>query len=178
MNPGILLLVHAAAAWFMTGLIWLVQVGHYPLLARVGAAGYRDYHLARQSLITLIAGPAMLVELAAAVLLLFHRRDPWTLAGVALLAVIWSSTALLQTPLHNALSTGFDPESRAPGAYELDPHHCLDGPRFARRLLDSRDVSLSELSGALPSTLFGTRPGATDGSTGTGRVPIFSTQRD
>ena len=97
----------------MTGLIWLVQVVHYPLLARVGAAGYRDYQLAHQSLITLIAGPAMLIELAAAVLLLFQRRDPLTLAGVASLAVIWSSTALLQIPLHNALSNGFDPEIHA-----------------------------------------------------------------
>ena len=47
------------------------------------------------------------------VLLPFQRRDPWTLAGVASLAVIWSSTALLQIPLHNALSNGFDPEIHA-----------------------------------------------------------------
>ena len=113
MNPGILLLVHAAATWFMTGLIWLVQVVHYPLLARVGAAGYREYQLAHQSLITLIVGPAMLIELAAALLLLFQRRDAWTLAGVALLAVIWISTALFQIPLHNALSAGFDPAVHA-----------------------------------------------------------------
>jgi len=112
-NPGILLLIHAAAAWFMTGLIWLVQIVHYPLLARVGAAGYRDYQLAHKSLITLIVGPAMLIELVAAVLLLFQRRDPWTMAGVALLAVIWGSTALLQIPLHNAVSSGFDPEVHA-----------------------------------------------------------------
>jgi len=112
-NPGILLLIHAAAAWFMTGLIWLVQIVHYPLFARVGAAGYRDYQLAHKSLITLIVGPAMLIELVAAVLLLFQRRDPWTMAGVALLAVIWGSTALLQIPLHNAVSSGFDPEVHA-----------------------------------------------------------------
>ena len=55
----------------------------------------------------------MLIELAAPVLLPFQRRDPWTLAGVALLALIWASTALLQIPLHNALSTGFDAEVHA-----------------------------------------------------------------
>ena len=32
---------------------------------------------------------------------------------MALLAVIWGSTALLQIPLHNALSAGFDPEVHA-----------------------------------------------------------------
>ena len=55
----------------------------------------------------------MLIELAAALLLLFQRRDAWTLAGVALLAVIWISTALFQIPLHNALSAGFDPAVHA-----------------------------------------------------------------
>jgi len=109
MNPGTLTLVHAAAAWFLTGLIWMVQVVHYPLFARVGAAGYREYQLAHQSLISLIVGPAMLVEAIAATVLLVQRRDPLTIAGAALLALIWLSTALLQVPLHNALSDGFDP---------------------------------------------------------------------
>ena len=109
MNPGTLTLVHAAAAWFLTGLIWMVQVVHYPLFARVGAAGYKEYQLAHQSLISLIVGPAMLVEAIAATVLLVQRRDPLTIAGAALLALIWLSTALLQVPLHNALSDGFDP---------------------------------------------------------------------
>lgn len=97
----------------MTGLIWLVQVVHYPLLARVGAAGYRDYQLAHQSLIALVVGPAMLAEAACAVLLLATRRDALTIAGAALLAVIWLSTALLQVPLHNQLSQGFDADVHA-----------------------------------------------------------------
>ena len=35
----LLLLLHAAATLFMTGLIWFVQVVHYPLFARVGEDG-------------------------------------------------------------------------------------------------------------------------------------------
>jgi len=108
-----LLLVHAASAWFMTGLIWLVQIVHYPLLSRVGAAGYADYQLAHQRLISIVVGPAMLIEAGAAVLLLLDRRNPWTLTGVALLAVVWCSTAFLQVPLHNALSIGFDSETHS-----------------------------------------------------------------
>ncbi len=108
MSSGTLLLTHAAATWFMTGLIWCIQVVHYPLFARVGVAGYRDYQLAHQSLISLVVGPAMLIEAAAAALLLAARRDAATLSGAALLAAIWLSTTFLQVPLHNALAAGFD----------------------------------------------------------------------
>lgn len=113
MNTSTLHLVHAAATWFLTGLIWVIQVVHYPLSSRVGAAGYRDYQLAHQSLISFIVGPVMLFEATSAILLLFTRRDPATVIGAALLAVIWLSTAFLQIPLHNALATGFDPEVHA-----------------------------------------------------------------
>lgn len=113
MSISTLSLVHAAATWFMTGLIWLVQVVHYPLFARVGAAGYREYQLAHQSLITFVVGPAMLIEAIASTLLLLNRRDASTTIAAALLALIWLSTALLQVPLHNQLSHGFDAEIHA-----------------------------------------------------------------
>lgn len=111
MSPSTLLLTHAAATWFMTGLIWVIQVVHYPLFARVGADGYRDYHLAHQSLISLIVGPAMLVEALTAGTILVVRRDTPAVASAALLAVIWASTAFLQVPAHNVLANGFDAEA-------------------------------------------------------------------
>lgn len=39
--PGALLLVHAAATWAMVGLVWFVQVVHYPLFAQVGGMSLR-----------------------------------------------------------------------------------------------------------------------------------------
>lgn len=111
MHGSTLVLIHAAATWFLTGLIWMVQVVHYPLFARVGAQGYRDYQLAHQALISLIVGPAMLVEAGAAVLLMLAKRDAWTMTAAGLLVVIWLSTAFLQVPMHNALSHGFDAEA-------------------------------------------------------------------
>ena len=113
MSFSTLLLVHAAASWFMTGLIWLIQVVHYPLFARVGTAGYREYQVAHQKLISFVVGPVMLVEAGATALVLLERRDGWTLAGGALLAVIWASTAFLQVPMHVALSQGFDAQAHA-----------------------------------------------------------------
>ena len=106
------LLANLAATWFMTGLIWFVQVVHYPLFAAVGRDGFTAYHAAHSRLTTLVVGPPMLIEAAAAALLLIARpaavpaAAAW--AGAALVAVIWIATAMLQVPQHGALGGGFD----------------------------------------------------------------------
>lgn len=41
-----LLITHAAATLWMTGLIWFVQVVHYPLFALVGSTGFAAYESA------------------------------------------------------------------------------------------------------------------------------------
>lgn len=107
-----LLIVNAAATWFLTGLVWFVQVVHYPLFARVGAEGYPAYQAAHQARTTWVVGPAMLAELATAFLLAWSPppRLPaaWLWAGLGLVLLIWLSTALLQVPVHERLSGGFD----------------------------------------------------------------------
>jgi hypothetical protein len=108
----LLFLSHAAATWYMTGLIWFVQVVHYPLFAAVGRQAFSTYEQRHTSRTTWVVAPPMLVEAATAVLL-FWLRPPgvsdWQLwTGVILVAAIWLSTALLQVPGHQALSNGFD----------------------------------------------------------------------
>jgi hypothetical protein len=96
----------------MTGLIWFVQVVHYPLLARVGAASFVEYERAHVRRTTWVVAPAMLVEAATAIVLPFvfatqpGRVLAWS--GLALLAAVWMSTALLQVPCHRKLARGFD----------------------------------------------------------------------
>ena len=115
--PTIALIANAAAAWFLTGLIWIVQVVHYPLFASVGREGFGSYESAHARLITLVVGPAMLAELAAALVLAFVRPSAvpawaaWT--GLGLVAAIWLSTFLVQVPLHGTLAGGFDAEAHA-----------------------------------------------------------------
>lgn len=109
------LVVQILATGFMTGLIWFVQVVHYPLFAAVGAEVFPAYSARHQALTTLVVGPAMLVEAVVAALLVFARPAaiPPALAwaGLALVAVIWLSTALLQVPAHARLSEGLDPDT-------------------------------------------------------------------
>ena len=125
----LLILLHAAATWFMTGLIWFVQVVHYPLAGHVHEAsfvGYQQAHMAKTSLVVI---PPMLAELAAAFALLIGPPEgvpewaPW--AGALLLAGIWASTALLQVPAHSALTAGLD----------LDQVRKLVGTNWVRTVL-------------------------------------------
>lgn len=109
---GVVLLLHAGATLMMTGLIWFVQVVHYPLFSAVGVDGAPRYAAAHQRLTTRVVGPLMLLEGAGAVWL--AARPPTgvpallPIAGLALLAVIWGATALAQVPCHRRLSQGFD----------------------------------------------------------------------
>jgi len=110
-------LAHLGATLLMAGVIWMVQLVHYPLFAGVGAEGWTAYEAAHQSKITLIVGPLMLVELATALWLVVDRPAElpgWAvLSGAALVGVIWASTAFLQVPLHATLGAGFDADAHA-----------------------------------------------------------------
>lgn len=108
-----LVALHLAATLFMAGVIWFVQIVHYPLLARVGGSRFVEYEQAHTRLTTWVVGPPMLIELATGVLLLWVRpagvSPAQAIAGAALLAVVWLSTALVQVPCHERLSRAFDP---------------------------------------------------------------------
>lgn len=108
-----LLLIHAAATLYMTGLIWFVQLVHYPLMAKVGDAGYRAYQRLHEQRTTLAVAPAMLIEIAAAIWLAINTPDtiapPLAWLGLALCVAIWLSTFLLQVPCHKQLGQGFNP---------------------------------------------------------------------
>ena len=106
-------MAHAGATWFMVGLIWFVQIVHYPLMAEVPPSAFSAYARSHQRRTTWVVGPVMLLEANSAVLLLWspHREfagTPLHWIGLALLALILASTFALQVPLHAKLALGFD----------------------------------------------------------------------
>lgn len=108
----IVFLIHTAATLYMTGLIWFVQVVHYPLFARVEASHYAEYQARHMSLTTWVVGPPMLVEGVTAMVLVW-QRPPYFCAvsawiGLALAGVLALSTAFLQVPQHEKLKHSFD----------------------------------------------------------------------
>lgn len=108
-----LLLAHAAATLAMGGLVWFVQVVHYPLFARVGEEAFPAYEAAHAERTTWVVAPLMVVEAMTAAALLVAEPGALTLAGLLLVVALWLSTALVQVPLHRALSAGFDARAHA-----------------------------------------------------------------
>ncbi len=105
-----ILLVHLLATVFITGLVWFVQVVHYPLFAAVGEEGFVAYERAHVERTGWVVAPAMLVEAAAAIWLALEA-DALAVVGLALLGVVWGSTWGMQVPLHHRLSRGFDADA-------------------------------------------------------------------
>ncbi|MEM1115003.1 MAG: hypothetical protein AAF845_06100 [Bacteroidota bacterium] len=105
-------LLHLASTLVMVGVIWVVQLVHYPLFANVGDATWPAYNAGHQWRITLIVGPTMVLELATALWLVADRPaafPAWAvLLGAALVGVIWLATAAFSVPAHNALGVSFD----------------------------------------------------------------------
>jgi len=109
----LLFLAHLGSSLYMVGLIWFVQVVHYPLLAHIGSQEFSPYEQRHTALTTWVVAPPMLIEGATAVLLFWFRPREVSNGslgiGLSLLAVIWLSTAFIQVPCHEVLSKTFDP---------------------------------------------------------------------
>ena len=106
----ITLAAHAFATIALTGLIWFVQIVHYPLFRLIGPGEFTRYELRHTQRVTWIVAPLMVTEAITATWLHFTAYDAPCRAlasvGLALVAVIWLSTALVQIPCHRKLSAG------------------------------------------------------------------------
>lgn len=106
-------LMHLASTLFMAGLIWFVQVVHYPLYSQVGTSDFAKYEQRHKTATTWVVAPPMLMELTTAVLLLWFRPVGLTtlpcVLGLSLVGVNLLSTLFLQVPCHEILTQAFDP---------------------------------------------------------------------
>ena len=105
-----LLLMNLIVTLFMTGVIWYVQIAHYPLFSQVGRDSFPAYHAAHNAATTAVVLLPMVFELVVASLLLLFRPDHISFAsaliGLGLVGMIWLATFFLSVPLHGELSAG------------------------------------------------------------------------
>jgi hypothetical protein len=100
------------ATAFMTGVIWYVQLVHYPLMAGWPHDAFGAWEARHRSRTGPVVMPMMLLEGATAVVLTARRPRgvpvwlPW--AALLMLGGVWMSTFLLQVPCHELLSRGWD----------------------------------------------------------------------
>jgi len=111
-SPNNLLLIQFTATALMTGIIWFVQIVHYPLFGRIPSEGFTRYEQAHTVRTGCVVAPLMVLELATAAALPLIRV-PFSfshtyLAALGSLALIWASTFLIQVPLHGVLEKRHD----------------------------------------------------------------------
>jgi hypothetical protein len=101
--------VHLASTWFLVGLVWFVQLVHYPLMDHVSPDRFVHYETVHRQNILFIVGPAMLLQLASAWWLWqsSHTYQRLWLVNLLFIGLIWLSTFLVQVPLHDELNRQF-----------------------------------------------------------------------
>ncbi|MFZ4405583.1 MAG: hypothetical protein ACOYOK_15930 [Pseudobdellovibrionaceae bacterium] len=100
-----LFFLHLTCCAFMTGLIWIIQILHYPTFEKIPEKDFLNFHSWHSTKITYLVGPVMLLELATAILLFWLGTNNNLYAlNLILLVLIWLSTFFLSVPLHNKLT--------------------------------------------------------------------------
>jgi hypothetical protein len=109
------LALSAASALVMTGVIWFVQLVHYPLFERVGEPAWSAYHAGHTARTGVLVAPLMVLELATAAWLALVDRPGGVsgglaLAGLLLAAATWALTLGVASPDHGRLAERWRPE--------------------------------------------------------------------
>lgn len=88
----------------MTGVIWFIQIVHYPLMRKIGEEAFIDYERHHQDRTFYVVGFQMIIELVTGVWLLLQQSyNPLQWYNIGLLCIIWASTFFIQSPLHGKL---------------------------------------------------------------------------
>ncbi len=108
---------HLVSTVFLAGMIWTIQIVHYPLFALVGPERFPAYEAAHSTRITgVIALPWAVQGLTTLALLLappegLPRPLIWAAAVLAALPVV--VTVVASVPAHSVLGDGFDAAAHA-----------------------------------------------------------------
>jgi hypothetical protein len=111
----IILVTNAAATLSLVGLIWFVQVVHYPLMATLPSSEAPRYAVSHQRRTMWVVGPLMLAEAITGFLLLaIHPERVSPLAatvGCLLILFIAYRTWWIHRPQHHRLARKPDPKT-------------------------------------------------------------------
>jgi len=104
-----LLTTHLISTSIMVGVIWVVQLVHYPSFKYVNESNYIIFQKYHMSNISYIVFPVMFTELITAILILFFGEESlFFMLSLICLFLIWVITGVLFTKFHNILQKGKD----------------------------------------------------------------------
>lgn len=99
----IVLALHCLASFSMFGVIWIVQLVHYPLFMYVDQTSFQKFEKIHVNRIAFIVIPLMLTEFLSGIYLWYLTHDHLYAYNFFIIILIWLSTAFLSIPYHNKL---------------------------------------------------------------------------
>ena len=105
-----MLILHLIATSVMVGVIWIIQLVHYPSFHFIELKQYTTFQRFHMSRISYVVIPAMLTELFTLILIVISmdQIDTLVLASAILLIFIWLITAVFFSGVHQKLTLGYD----------------------------------------------------------------------
>ena len=105
-----MLIIHLIATSVMVGVIWIIQLVHYPSFHFIELKQYTTFQRFHMSRISYVVIPAMLTELFTIILIVISmdQIDTLVLASAILLMFIWLMTAVFFSGVHQKLTLGYD----------------------------------------------------------------------
>ena len=108
-------LTHTASTWFLVGLIWMIQIVHYPSFSSIDPAKYDVFQQRHMEKMGKLIGLPWLIE-GLSVLALFAFAPTTTIRALATLGGLLEVTVITVTiwssiPAHTALASGFDTDA-------------------------------------------------------------------
>ena len=109
-NGQSMLAMHLALASIMVGVIWVIQLVHYPSFRFTDKEKYVSFQIFHMRNISFIVVPVMILEFLSGLLLVLYHSNHESLLRISfiLLLIIWLVTALFFAQIHQKLSKGYD----------------------------------------------------------------------
>ena len=101
----LLFFLNVISAFLLTGVIWTIQIVHYPSFHYIDKLSFTNFHHFHERRISIIVMPLMLIELTTSTALYINNMSSivFTL-NLLIVVLIWCSTFFVQVPIHSILS--------------------------------------------------------------------------
>ena len=104
-----LIIAHFTSTSIMVGVIWVIQLVHYPSFKYVKDSDYIIFQKYHMSNISYIVFPSMFTELITSLLIFFSGEKSFLfMLSMICLSLIWVITGVLFTKFHSTLQKGKD----------------------------------------------------------------------
>ena len=103
------LLGHLIFTSIMTGVIWVIQIVHYPSFHFIEKELYTAFQKFHMNKISIIVIPIMLAELITGMMLFLDKssKSPFLIISFVILVLIWLITGVFFSFSHNELMMGY-----------------------------------------------------------------------